>query len=124
MRPTCPRARLEGTCRCGTRSSPRTPASPGLANCQATTAVIVSQGGSVSDGGDCPLTAAGDLPNTDPGLTAFGDHGGQTETFDLLPGSPAIGRGAACPGVDQRDLARNEAVCDSGAVEHRAKVKT
>ena len=87
-------------------------------NCLNTISTIVSQGNNVSDGGDCPLNAAGDLAGANPMLSPFGDHGGPTQTFDLLPGSPAIDRGRACPAVDQRDVPRDTAVCDSGAVEH------
>src|SRR5262249_27011860 len=90
----------------------------GPPNCMAVNATIVSQGGNVSDTGECPFTPGGDLRGTEPLLTAFGNHGGPTDTFDLKKGSPAIDRGHDCPSVDQRDVARNSSTCDSGAVEH------
>ena len=53
-------------------------------------------------------------------LGPLGDNGGPTQTFALLPGSPAIDAGddSACPATDQRGVARPiGAHCDIGAVE-------
>lgn len=66
--------------------------------------------------------------NVDPGLDAFGDYGGPTRVFALLPGSPVIDRGSpsVCPVTDQLGLPRPEdgdgdgsTICDMGAVEYR-----
>ena len=56
----------------------------------------------------------------DPLLAPLGDYGGGTQTFALLPGSPAIDAGddSACPATDQRGVARPQgAHCDIGAFE-------
>ena len=53
-------------------------------------------------------------------LGPLGDNGGPTQTFALLPGSPAIEAGddSACPATDQRGVARPiGAHCDIGAFE-------
>ncbi len=80
----------------------------------------------VSDGGAGAFGQPSDQVRTNPLLTALGDHGGSTETHDLLFGSPAIDRAAAagCPATDQRGIARpldgdgtGTPVCDIGAVE-------
>lgn len=88
----------------------------GNANCKQTISRIYSLGGNVSDDDTCFLNQANDLPNTDPLLGALADHGGHTQTIDLLPGSPALGNGLPdrCPADDQRGRAR-PARCDSGA---------
>ncbi len=67
----------------------------------------------------------GDLVGTpgspiDPLLAPLGNYGGATQTFALLPGSPAINAGvnAGAPAVDQRGIARpQQATVDIGAVE-------
>lgn len=54
------------------------------------------------------------------GLGMFGNHGGDTETVALLPGSPAINGGVPVPGIntDQRGVLRPfGAGVDIGAVE-------
>ncbi len=68
-------------------------------------------------------TAAAPL---DAKLASFGSYGGPTQTFALLPGSPAIDR-APCPidpittatlGTDARGVTRPQgAACDSGSFE-------
>jgi hypothetical protein len=81
-------------------------------------------GGNLEDGATCGFSAAnGSLSNTDPLLGAFGNYGGSTNTFPLLPGSPAIDSGnvATCAaalvsGKDQRGVTRPSA-CDIGAFE-------
>ncbi len=53
----------------------------------------------------------------DPLLTSLGDYGGPTPTMALLPGSPAIGAGAASGlTTDQRGFARGSSV-DIGAFQ-------
>ncbi len=53
----------------------------------------------------------------DPLLTPLGDYGGPTQTMALLPGSPAIGAGAASSlSTDQRGFARGSSV-DIGAFQ-------
>jgi hypothetical protein len=52
----------------------------------------------------------------DPLLGALADNGGPTKTMVPAIGSPAIGQGAGCPGIDQRGHARS-AACTLGAVE-------
>ncbi len=66
-----------------------------------------------------PRTAGSATPN--PLLGPLRDNGGQTETEDLLAGSPAIDSGtfSGCPEADQRGVPRPQgAACDIGAVEH------
>ena len=89
--------------------------------------IVGSEGGNVESPGDsCFFTLASDRDEeADPGLSAIGDHGGETRTFDLLTGSPAIGlvEDEACAGHDQRGVARSPhpfQTCDSGAVERVA----
>ncbi|RPJ00918.1 MAG: DUF11 domain-containing protein, partial [Chloroflexi bacterium] len=69
----------------------------------------------------------GNLIGQDPMLAALANHGGSTQTFALLPGSPAIDAGddATCAAVpvnnlDQRGITRPQgAACDIGAFESR-----
>ena len=63
-------------------------------------------------------------PSPDPKLSALENHGGPTQTFALLPSSPAIdgGHNAACAAapvnnLDQRGQPRNDWNCDIGALE-------
>ena len=81
---------------------------------------VTSLGHNLDDGTSCALSASGDISNTNPLLTALGDHGGPTLTLDLESGSPARGAGssAACPPVDQRGVPRPPDACDIGAVEY------
>ncbi len=60
----------------------------------------------------------------DPVLGSLNNHGGNTSTLPLLPGSPALETGAGCEATDQRGIARpqdgnNDALsaCDIGAYE-------
>ncbi len=70
----------------------------------------------------------GDRVGATPLLAPLADYTGPTQTFALLPGSPAIGAGdaaicartsGAAPvgGVDQRGVARPGATCDIGAFQ-------
>jgi hypothetical protein len=78
-----------------------------------------------SDGND-KLCANG-TTIVDPKLAPLADNGGQTQTFALLPGSPALNAGLASTctaapisNLDQRGLSRPMgSVCDIGAFEWR-----
>jgi predicted outer membrane repeat protein len=82
-------------------------------------------GGNLEDGATCNLSAPTSMPNTDPLLSALGDHGGSTPTIPLLVSSPAIDAGDAtiCAdangvnNLDQRGEPRTDLRCDSGAFE-------
>jgi CSLREA domain-containing protein len=61
----------------------------------------------------------------DPLLGPLGNYGGSTQTFALLPGSPAINAGdsATCLATDQRGMARPQgAGCDIGAYEAKEQL--
>lgn len=60
----------------------------------------------------------------DPMVLELGDYGGQTKTFALAEGSPAIntGGGSSCPVTDQRGEPRTPP-CDIGAVEYTGVVE-
>lgn len=78
---------------------------------------IVSLGGNVADDASCGTTAT-DRPNVNPLLGSLALHGGPTQLYDLLPGSPAIDAAGQCPALDQRGAPRPQgAACDSGAYE-------
>ncbi len=102
------------------------------ANCENT------GGGTLTDGGHnlefnptntCGFSAANHDVLADPHLSTLGNYGGQTQTFALLPGSPAIDAGddATCNTtigtapvnkLDQRGISRPQGVhCDIGAFE-------
>jgi len=73
------------------------------------------------DGGTGPgglLNSPGDIRNTDPMLGPLTDNGGPTQTFALLPGSPAINAGDDTTAFwrDQRGYVRN-GTSDIGAYE-------
>lgn len=88
----------------------------GSANCFSLGAVI-SLGGNVEDGASCS-GGPGDKPNINPLLGTLALHGGTTQLYDLLAGSPAIDAAGQCPPFDQRGVARPlGAACDSGAYE-------
>jgi hypothetical protein len=93
----------------------------GPQNCHVEDQVIQSLGHNLATDRSCFLTAAGDLPNSDPRLRPLADNGGPTDTEALLPGSPAIDTGdaAACPATDQRGVARPSRQCDIGAFQYR-----
>ena len=75
----------------------------------------------------CTITPTASLIGVEPLLGPLADHGGDTLTYNLLPGSPAIDAGAlgGCPDHDQRGVFRpqdgdglNGAACDIGAYEY------
>ena len=74
-----------------------------------------------SDVDACGLTNGvnGNLIGVDPRLAALGNYGGATQTFALLPDSPAIDAGnpSSCQTTDQRGQARDDLQCDIGAYE-------
>jgi CSLREA domain-containing protein len=80
---------------------------------------ITSEGGNFSLPGGCGFTQPTDHENTDALLSPLASNGGFSQTRALLPGSPAINAGIACPppDTDQRGVARPEGACDSGAYE-------
>ena len=90
---------------------------------------LTDGGGNLEDGSSCGFSAATSKSNTNPLLGTLGNYGGSTQTFPLLPGSPAIDAGvsATCAaavgspdygagGQDQRGVTRPSA-CDIGAFE-------
>jgi hypothetical protein len=79
---------------------------------------IATNTNNLIESGACSAALSGD-----PLLASLGDYGGETQTFALLPGSPAINAGdsATCSSsqvnnLDQRGVTR-PAACDIGAVE-------
>jgi hypothetical protein len=86
-------------------------------NCEGT---ITSLGHNIESADECGFHGAGDLPGRNPLLGPLANNGGETDTTALLAGSPAIDAGdpAACPGSDQRGVARPQGpACDIGAFE-------
>jgi hypothetical protein len=86
---------------------------------------IVNGGNNIDDGITCSWGSAdGSMSSTDPLLGALADNGGSTETFALLPGSPAIdgvtfNTPNSAPSTDQRGVARPQGVgYDIGAYEY------
>ena len=71
-------------------------------------------------GTGCPADGIGDLTTSDPWLGPLANNGGDTETHELLFGSPAIDAGDNdnCLAADQRGVSRPQgAACDIGAFE-------
>lgn len=94
----------------------------GGGDCFAVSGIAPASTNNLVRDGSCAATLSGD-----PNLGALASNGGPTQTFALLPGSPAIGAGdnTICddnPGpnnLDQRGIARpNGDNCDIGAYEH------
>jgi CSLREA domain-containing protein len=64
--------------------------------------------------------AGGSLIGVDPLLGSLANNGGDTQTFALLPGSPALnaGNNTTCLSTDQRGIVRPQGTaCDIGAYE-------
>ena len=94
----------------------------GTANCHVKDQLITSLGHNLATDDSCFLTAAGDLPRTDPLLSPLADNGGPTQTQELTSQSPAIGAATGCPDSDQRGLPRaHGGACDIGAYEHQER---
>src|SRR5579863_2339825 len=98
-------------------------------NCHGT---IASGGYNLSSDDSCRFDGSGDLNDTDPKLGRLRNNGGATETFALLPGSPAIDSGNpnGCTDsnghllkTDQRGEPRpdkeDSGGCDRGAYERQ-----
>jgi hypothetical protein len=68
----------------------------------------------------------GNIVGVDPRLGALGYNGGLTRTMALLPGSPAIGKGAAIKGVstDQRGFPLDSPAPDIGAFQYQGAPPT
>ena len=90
-------------------------------------ASVINGGSTTVTGGTCIVAASSGIPggiivsNADPGLGAFADNGGPTQTYGIGPLSPALNAGV-CAGVttDQRGELRPAAgACDIGAFERR-----
>jgi uncharacterized repeat protein (TIGR01451 family) len=98
----------------------------GSTNCSG---AVTSDGYNLEDGDTCGFTATGDQQNVIPWLGALQDNGGDTLTFALQPGSPAIDAGLCLTGIttDQRGEPRphpGSPACDVGAYEADADVST
>jgi CSLREA domain-containing protein len=89
---------------------------------------ITNGGNNIDDGITCGWGSAnGSMSSTDPLLGWLADNGGPTQTFALLPGSPAIdgvifNAPNSAPSTDQRGVARPQGVrYDIGAFESEAQ---
>ena len=101
-------------------------------NCYA--APITNVGNNLDDGATCNFGSAnGSLSSTNPLLGTLGNYGGSTQTFPLLPGSPAIDAGNATvcadanivKNLDQRGIVRPVGTaCDIGAFESQGFTMT
>ncbi len=83
---------------------------------------IISKGNNLDTDGSCGFGESTDLSQSVAGLGTYGDHGGPTPTFSLLPDSPAVNVGSdeVCQAnglVDQRGYIRPSTDCDIGAFE-------
>ncbi|MBT4790230.1 MAG: right-handed parallel beta-helix repeat-containing protein, partial [Halobacteriovoraceae bacterium] len=77
----------------------------------------VDGGYNLEDGTTCSWSVAGGAGSTTLSLGALSDNGGVTQTFPLLPGSPAIDKGIVGCSNDQRNYPRTDGSCDAGAFE-------
>jgi len=81
--------------------------------------VIVTNLNNLVEDGSCSSGGV-NFQSGDPSLAALGDYGGDTQTYALLLGSPAIDAGdsGSCQSADQRDQSRSVgSSCDLGAFE-------
>jgi hypothetical protein len=78
-------------------------------NCYGTT---ISNGYNLSSDGSCNFDSPGDMNQTDPMLGILADYGGETKTYPLLPGSPAIDAGDTDLDIDQRGVSRPQGTAD------------
>jgi Ca2+-binding RTX toxin-like protein len=86
-----------------------------VANCDS---VADEESANVENGTDCGFSGTSSRQGVDPRVASLQNNGGQTNTMRLLPGSPAINRGATCEPADQRGLSRAlGGRCDIGAYE-------
>lgn len=89
--------------------------------------LITSLGHNIESTNSCNFTHGTDFVNADPQLAPLASNGGPTQTYALLPNSPAIdaGNNTFCPATDQRGVTRPldgpdddlTATCDIGAYE-------
>ena len=109
---------LLGSIVAGNHAAPRGGAKNDCASGGAT-GVLGSMGRNVLGQGACVNgLQTRDVVTNRPGVRPLADNGGPTATVGLKRGSPAIGRGGyACPGTDQRGVARTGKHCDAGAYE-------
>jgi phosphodiesterase/alkaline phosphatase D-like protein len=94
------------------------PASDACAN----NGTLITDEGNLVEDASCGTGLA-----VDPLLGLLGNHGGSTETYALLPGSPAINAAedSVCLAMDQRGVSRPQgADCDIGAYELRPATAT
>lgn len=91
--------------------------------CDLVASAMSDQGGNFSTDSSCAFNQASSQKSASLAaldLAPLADNGGPTQTVALLPGSPAINAGVACPPpvADQRGVPRPQgAACDSGAFE-------
>jgi CSLREA domain-containing protein len=93
-------------------------------NCSGT---VTSLGYNIANSGSCPLYAVGDQINTAVTLGPLQHNGGPNFTRAISSSSDAFDAGddATCAAVDQRDVARPQAMhCDVGAFELEARGKS
>jgi hypothetical protein len=92
----------------------------GNVSVEGASASIASNGYNLVDDDFGGIAISGDLTNTNPRLTTFGNYGGPLQTFYPKPGSFAIDAGfsTSFAATDERGVARPQgAAADIGAVE-------
>lgn len=88
-------------------------------NCYYWQTTPIIAGSNLADDDSCG-TGFTNLSTLSTGMNALGSYGGPTQTFQLLPGSPAIDAAdsSQCPATDQRGVTRPQGTaCDVGAYE-------